>query len=88
MRIDVQSLVLILGLAGTVGGMIAALFRLFSRFERMEKQAAHRKEDSEILLRTQLGVLEGLIEQGCNGPCKDALDKLEKHLNKEAHDQH
>ena len=32
MKIDVQSLVVILGLAGTVGGMIAALFRLFSRF--------------------------------------------------------
>jgi len=27
-----------------------------------------------------------LIEQGCNGPCKDALDKLEKHLNKKAHE--
>ena len=76
MKIDVQSLVLILGLVGTVGGMIAALFRLFSRFERMEKQAAHRKEDSEILLRTQLGVLEGLIEQGCNGPCKHAREEL------------
>ena len=76
MKIDVQSLVVILGLAGTVGGMIAALFRLFSRFERMEKQATHRKEDSEILLRTQLGVLEGLIEQGCNGPCKRAREEL------------
>lgn len=76
MKIDVQSLVVILGLAGTVGGMIAALFRLFSRFERMEKQAALRKEDSEILLRTQLGVLEGLIEQGCNGPCKRAREEL------------
>lgn len=76
MKIDVQSLVMILGLAGTVGGMIAALFRLFSRFERMEKQAAHRKEDSEILLRTQLGVLEGLIEQGCNGPCKRVREEL------------
>ena len=29
--------------------------------------------------------MQGLIEQGCNGPCKDALDKLDKHLNKEAH---
>lgn len=32
------------------------------------------------------GALQGLIEQGCNGPCKDALDKLEKHLNKKAHE--
>ena len=31
------------------------------------------------------GALQGLIEQGCNGPCKDALEKLNKHLNQEAH---
>ena len=29
--------------------------------------------------------LEGLIEQGCDGPCKDALTLLDKHLNKSAH---
>ena len=88
MEINVQNLVVLLGLLGTIGGMIGALFKLFSRFEKMERQAGHRKEDSEILLKTMLGVLDGLIEQGCNGPCKDALDKLENHLNKEAHDQH
>ena len=32
-----------------------------------------------------LGVLQGLIESGCNGPCKDALGKLDKHLNQKAH---
>ena len=29
--------------------------------------------------------LMGLVEQGCDGPCKDALNKLDKHLNKAAH---
>lgn len=29
--------------------------------------------------------MQGLIEQGCNGPCKDALNRLDKHLNKSAH---
>ena len=31
------------------------------------------------------GALQGLIEQGCDGPCKDALAMLDKHLNKGAH---
>ena len=31
------------------------------------------------------GALQGLVEQGCNGPCKDALARLDKHLNKSAH---
>ena len=29
--------------------------------------------------------LQGLIEQGCDGPCKEALTKLDKHLNQAAH---
>ena len=82
MTIDVQNLVVVLGLIGTIAGMIAALFRLFRRFEKLEAQAAHRKEDSEILLETMVGVLDGLIEQGCNGPCHDARDKLVKYLAK------
>ena len=76
MTINVQDLVVVLGLVGTIIGMVAALYRLFARFERMEKQVAHRKEDSEILLKTMLGVLEGMIEQGANGPCKKARDEL------------
>lgn len=31
--------------------------------------------------------LQGLAEQGCNGTVHDALDKLERHLNKAAHGQ-
>lgn len=76
MTINVQDLVVVLGLLGTIIGMVTALYRLFARFERMEKQVAHRKEDSEILLKTMLGVLEGMIEQGANGPCKKARDEL------------
>lgn len=76
MTINVQDLVVVLGLLGTVGGFIVALYKLFSRFEKMEKAVAHRKEDSEILLKTMLGVLEGMIEQGANGPCKKARDEL------------
>lgn len=76
MTIDVQALVVVLGLIGTLGGFIAAFYKLFARFSAIEKQSAHRKEDSEILLKTLLGVLDGLIEQGCNGPCKKARDEL------------
>lgn len=82
MEINVQNLVVLLGLLGTIGGMIGALFKLFSRFEKMEWQAGHRKEDSEILLKTMLGVLDGLIEQGCNGPCKKAREELIAYMAK------
>lgn len=31
--------------------------------------------------------LKGLIELGCDGPCKDALSHIEKHLNETAHEK-
>jgi len=82
MNVNLQSLAVLLGLLGTICGMIAALFKLFARFEKLERQAGHRKEDSEILLKTMLGVLDGLIEQGANGPCKKARDELIAYMAK------
>lgn len=38
-----------------------------------------------ILTESMLAVLEGLKQQGCNGPVTRAKDKLEKHLNQQAH---
>lgn len=32
-----------------------------------------------------LAALRGLAEQGCDGPVKDGIDRLEKYLNKTAH---
>nr|DAG17411.1 MAG TPA: hypothetical protein [Caudoviricetes sp.] len=80
MAINVQNLVMLVGLAGTIVGVIISMYRLFARFEKMERQAGHRKKDTEILLKTQLGILEGMIEQGCNGPCKKARDELIAHM--------
>lgn len=71
---------MLFGLASTIVGVVIAMYKLFSRFERVERQAAHRKEDSEILLRTLLGILDGLIEQGCNGPVKQARKELVAYM--------
>ena len=43
------------------------------------------QEEQQIICYGLRGALQGLVEQGCNGPCRDALDKLNKHLNKNAH---
>ena len=80
MNVNVQNLVKLLGLAGTIIGVIIAMYKLFARFEKMERHAGHWKKDTEILLKVQLGILEGMIEQGCNGPCKKARDELIAHM--------
>lgn len=43
------------------------------------------KEEQTLLVYGILACLKGLREQGCNGPVTKAIEKLEKHLNIEAH---
>lgn len=47
---------------------------------------AIRKEQT-IIVYGLLACLKGLKEQGCNGPVTEAVNRLEKYLNKEAHKQ-
>ena len=47
---------------------------------------AIRKEQTLICYGI-LACLRGLKELDCDGPVTEALDKLEKHLNKAAHDE-
>ncbi len=80
--IKASSLLLALG---TLGGMVIALYR---QFESNKKQTAVIEEilsEQTLICYGLKGALEGLIEHGCNGPCREALSKLEKHLNQSAH---
>jgi hypothetical protein len=43
------------------------------------------KEEMCLLTYGVLACLQGLKEQGCNGPVTAAIDKIEKHMNQEAH---
>ena len=43
------------------------------------------KEEQALIVWGVLACLKGLKEQGCNGPVTQAIDKIEKHLNINAH---
>lgn len=45
------------------------------------------QEEQGILCYCTLACLKGLAEQGCNGPVHDGIDRMEKYLNKKAHNQ-
>ena len=51
-----------------------------------EYDMASIKEEQTLLVYGILACLKGLKEQGCNGPVTEAINKIEKHLNKKAHD--
>lgn len=68
--------------------------------KKMEEQEEHIKgmkethdedirrinEEQCLITYGLLACLKGLRERGCNGPVTEAINKIEKHLNKQAHD--
>ena len=83
-----QSIVAAAAIIGAFVAVIGYLRKLFGWFERQEKQEAEIKEikeEQQLLTYGILACLRGLHEQGSNGPVTEAIDKIEKHINKKAH---
>jgi len=75
----------LLGALGALGGVIIALYKQYESNKRQSEVIKEIQEEQTLICYGLRGALEGLIEQGCDGPCKDALNLLDKHLNKSAH---
>lgn len=81
----------------TAASVISALVVIFSAFfavyrwylkqNQQDKEIEKIKSEQCLLTYGILACLKGLKEQGCNGPVTEAIDKIEKHINKQAHDQ-
>ena len=83
MYIDADTIIKAASLLGAIGALVAAIVSVYKVIESNKKQSI--QEEQTLICYGLRGALQGLVEQGCNGPCKDALDKLNKHLNKNAH---
>lgn len=80
----------------TAGALIAAVVAIASTFARsvrwldrqkqQDRELAAIKEEQTLMTYGLLACLKGLKEQGCDGPVTDAIDRIEKHLNKKAHE--
>lgn len=59
--------------------------------EKLRKQQQSDTQDIKdemcVVTYAVLACLRGLKEQGCNGPVTEAIDKVQRHINKRAHDQ-
>lgn len=88
MYIDADTIIKAASLLAALGGLIGAVIAVYKVYESNKKQSDVIKEIQEeqtLICYGLRGALEGLVEQGCDGPCKDALNMLDKHLNKNAH---
>ena len=66
-------------------GAIIAVYKTVDNNKKQNAAIIATQEELTIVCYALQGCLQGLIEQGCDGPCKEAFDKLQKHLNQKAH---
>ena len=90
MYVDVNTIIMVGSLLTAVVVIFSAIFAVYKWYLKQNQQDVEiERVKSEQCLQTYgiLACLKGLKEQGCNGPVTEAIDKIEKHINKQAHDQ-
>ena len=78
MYIDADTIIKAASLLGAIGALVAAIVSVYKVIESNKKQSEFInaiQEEQTLICYGLRGALQGLVEQGCNGPCKDALDK-------------
>lgn len=75
----------VLGALSVLVGAIIAGYKILESNKRQSTEINAIKAELTVICYALQGALRGLIEQGCDGPCKDALNDLQKHINKTAH---
>lgn len=84
----------------TLGSFLGALCVIFGYYNKVykwiqrqdeqdkeqDKEIAEIKDELVVITYGVLASLKGLKEQGCDGPVTDAINAIEKHMNKKAHE--
>lgn len=88
MYVDVGALDVLAKLLGTLtvlGGAAWTAYKFLARDKQQIQTIRDIQEEQTLLCYGIRACLQGLAEQGCDGPVHDALERLDKHLNKKAH---
>ena len=88
MYIDIETINAVAKLIGSmavIGGVLIAIYKFVERDKKQGELIKGIQEEQTLLCYGIRACLQGLVEQGCDGPVHDALDKLDKHLNQKAH---
>ncbi len=75
----------VIGAVTIVFGAVFTAYRWILRQNKQDKDIKDLKNEQTVICYGVLAALKGLSEQGCNGPVTLAIDRLEKHLNIQAH---
>ena len=70
---------------GVILGVILTVYKWYLKNERQDSSIKEIKDEQALLTYGVLACLKGLKEQGCDGPVTEAINAIEKHMNKQAH---
>lgn len=88
MTITAQTIITAAAVLAALSAIGALALKIVKWVQDQNKQGEEIKAiKSEQTLHTYgiLACLKGLAEQGCDGPVHEAIDKIEKHINIQAH---
>ena len=72
---------------GVIGGVILWCIQFVQRSRRQAEELKSIRKEQTLICYGLLACLNGLKEQGCNGPVTEAMNRIEEHLNQAAHDE-
>ena len=82
---DITAIAGVITALGVILGAVFAVHKWILKQEKQDRDIKAIKEEQTVLVHGILACLMGLKEQGCNGPVTDAINQIEKHINKQAH---
>lgn len=89
--IDVVYIATIISACTVIVGGILAVFKFYDSTKRQNKQQDKKikkiQSEQALICYCVRAVLDGQHQQGCNGMVTDAIKRMDKHLNKAAHDE-
>lgn len=71
----------------TIAGFIFAIIKWIQRQNKQDDDIKAIKKENTLICYSLMACLDGLEQLGANHTVPKAKDKLNKHLNLEAHDQ-
>lgn len=89
MVIDTNTVIASASLLAAVTAIFSAVFAVYRWYLRQNKQDAEIskiKTEQCLLTYGVLACLKGLKERGCDGPVTEAIERIQKHINKAAHE--
>ena len=63
------------------------VYKWYLKKNQQDVEIERVKTEQCLLTYGILACLKGFKKQGCNVPVTEAIDKIEKHINKQAHNQ-